>query len=178
MVPPEDDGRESDGQAFLEDARERIAARKAELQKRGAEDAGPDSTFRERYDHLVGELGALLETLEELEVEPHGSSGLSVRFAPTDREVRITALEEQGFVHFVFGHATLGTLHRAEHHATRPFGDRPPDVPKLARQLLAFLVEGVEPGWLARRSSPDGQNDAPPTPADGGDDEELELPLE
>ena len=84
------------------------------------------------------------------------------------------SLEEQGFVHFVFGHATLGTLHRAEHHASHPFGETPPDVPRLVRQLIGFLVEGAEPRWLTERPEPG----APATRADTRGDTTLELPLQ
>lgn len=173
MIPPEEAGPESDWSDFVSEARRKIAARKEELEATGRDEPGPDATFPERYDHLVGELVAMLDPLAELEVEPHGERGLRIRFPPTDREVRITSLEEQGFVHFVFGHATLGTLHRAEHHATRPFADRPPDLPKLARQLLAFLTDGLEPRWLTHRPPEE------PAPRQERDrDDELELPLE
>jgi hypothetical protein len=109
-----------------------------------------------------------------VEHELHGPTGLRIRFAPTDREVRVTALEDQDLVHFVFGHTTLGTLHRAEHHAARPFGDGPPDVPRLLRQILSFLIEGVEPRWLTRRPAPghEVRDDEDPKT------EILELPLE
>ena len=45
----------------------------------------------------------------------------------TDREVRVTALEDQDLVHFVFGHTTLGTLHRAEHRDGGEEGEGEPD---------------------------------------------------
>ncbi len=159
-------------EAFVGEARERIAARKARLDEAGFPSPGADATFDERYDHLLRELGELLEELPEIDVEAHGTTGLRMRFEPSEREVRITRLEEQGLVHFVFGHATLGTLHRAEHHASRPFGDKPPDVPRLLRQLLNFLIEGVEPRWLTERPSEDGQavRESP--------GQELELPLD
>lgn len=174
MFPPEDVGGDADRRAFIASARERIAARKEEIERAGHEGPDAGSTFEERYEHLLRELAELYEPLSELEVEAHGPLGLRIRFPPTEREVRITSLEEQGFVHFVFGHSTLGTLHRAEHHAARPFGDRAPDVPKLARQILGFLVEGTEPRWLARRPA---REEASPS-AEPPDDDVLELPLD
>lgn len=138
----------------------------------------PGASFRERYDHLVDELAAVIEEIPELEVEPQGTDGLRVRFPPTDREVRITPLEEQSFVHFVFGHATVGTLHRAEHHASRPFADAPPDVPRLARQLLDFLIEGTEPRWLSQRPEPTEERERPRPRSEEEPDGTLELPLE
>jgi len=157
---------------FVGEVRERIAAR----QERAGElppGPGDEAEFEARYEHLVRELVDLLEEVPEIEVEPHGPSGVRLRFPPTDREVRITSLDAQRFVHFVFSHATLGTLHRAEHHASRPFGDRSPDVPRLLRQILRFLVEGAEPKWLTKRSDP-------PRPAreNLAPDPELELPLD
>jgi hypothetical protein len=114
-----------------------------------------------------------LEELPQVEHEPHGPAGLRIRFAPADREVRLTPLEDQSLVHFVFGHTTLGTLHRAEHHAARPFGEGPPDVPRLLRQILSFLIEGVEPRWLTHRPAPEAtsRGETPIT-------EILELPLD
>ncbi len=152
-------------------ARERIAEQQAR-RERDAPTPGPEADFLARYEHLLEELSELLGAIPELEVEPRGSSGLRVAFPPTTREVRVTSLEEQGFVHFVFGHATLGTLHRAEHHATRPFGDARPDVPRLARQLLAFLIEGAEPRWLSKR--PDETRSVRGASPEGT----LELPLD
>lgn len=173
MVEPEDREVPADWSEFVVRARERIAEQKAQRERDGgAPSPGPEAGFLERYDHLVAELSDLLAAIPELEIEPHGPSGLRIGFPPTHREVRVTALEEQGFVHFVFGHATLGTLHRAEHHATRPFGDARPDVPRLARQVLAFLIEGVEPRWLTHRPA------EPPTAREPGPDETLELPLD
>ncbi|MFN2383132.1 MAG: hypothetical protein ABR559_02585 [Gemmatimonadota bacterium] len=134
----------------------------------------PDSTFPERFEHLVRELTDLLDAHPEIEVEPQGTEGLRMRYDPTDREVRLTPLEEQALVHFVFGHTTLGTLHRAEHHASHPFGGRSPDVPRLWRQIEAFLVEGIHPRWLTERPAPD-------SPAARRPDESsaiLELPLD
>lgn len=171
MTEPGDRDAAEDWSELVARARERIAEHNAR-RERAEPSPGPEADFLERYDHLVGELADLLSTIPELEVEPHGPSGLRVAFPPAIREVRITPLEEQGFVHFVFGHTTLGTLHRAEHHATRPFGDVRPDVPRLARQLLAFLVEGAEPRWLSNR--PVEPRAAPEPTADGT----LELPLD
>lgn len=182
MNAPDSAGPDRDWQALIADARERIAARKARLEEeRLAETPGADAGFRERYDHLLEELGQLLAEIPELEVEPHGPDGLRVRFPPTDREVRITPLDEQQFVHFVFGHTTLGTLHRAEHHASRPFGDASPDLPRLARQLLNFLIEGREPGWISQRSGAGRdarRRSERPDAAESAEDEELELPLD
>ncbi|MDX1661590.1 MAG: hypothetical protein R3326_07350, partial [Gemmatimonadota bacterium] len=81
------------------------------------------------------------------------------------------------------GHTTLGTLHRAEHHASRPFADHAPDLPRLARQLLNFLIEGHEPGWISRRGGAtrdrrSGSRSAGRAGAGSEDDEELELPLD
>lgn len=109
--------------------------------------------FGERYDRLLRELTDLLDEIPTVENEPHGPSGLRIGFPTSEREVRITPLEDQALVHFVFGHAALGS--RAEHHASRPFGEGPPDVTKLLRQLLAFLIEGSEPRWLTRRPPAD-----------------------
>lgn len=139
-------------------------------------DAGSSAGFLERYDRLLAEISELLEAIPEVQQESQGPSGLRVRVADSDREVRITPLEEQALVHFVFGHSTLGTLHRAEHHASRPFGDRPPDTVKLIRQILAFLTEGAEPRWLTRRPPPAGSGvrETDESPAL----DELELPLD
>lgn len=167
--PPRPDDDWSD---FVAEVRERIAARRGRADETPA-GPGDEAGFQMRYDHLVRELVDLLEEVPEIDVERHGPSGVRLHFPPTDREVRITSLEDQRLVHFVFGHATLATLHRAEHHASRPFGDRAPDVPRLLRQILRFLVEGVEPKWLTRpRESPRQARESPAS------DEELELPLE
>lgn len=168
MTPPPERDLPEEWKETLERARESIAAR----QPRASPDHEPEAGFHERYERLLADLGNFLEELPQIEHEPHGPAGIRVRFPPTDREVRLTALEDQGLVHFVFGHATLGTLHRAEHHAARPFGERPPDVPRLLKQILSFLVDGVEPRWLTHRPAP---------PAGGRDEaapEVLELPLD
>lgn len=182
MNPPDSAGPERDWQALVAEAKERIAQKKARLEAEGlVETPDTEAGFRERYDHLRDELGQLLGEIPELEVEPHGADGLRVAFPPTEREVRITPLDEQQFVHFVFGHATLGTLHRAEHHASRPFADQPPDLPRLARQLLGFLIEGREPGWIRSGQGsvrePRGAG-SDREPEDEGEGEELELPLD
>jgi len=163
----------ADWQAIVARSRERIADKKARLDALGLPVPGDGASFPERYDHLVREIGDLLEEIPEIETEPLGTSGLRIRFAPTEREVRVTPLEEQGLVHFVFAHTTLGTLHRAEHHASRPFGGVRPDVPKLLRQLLNFLIEGIEPRWLEHRTRE-------PKVREGTDGESvvLELPLD
>lgn len=177
MVPRHPPDPDQDWSAFVSEARERIAARTRALEEEGvAAPPGADATFRDRFEHLVAGLVEMLEDFPELATEPHGPDGLRVQFPPTGREVRVTPLEEQGFVHFVFGHGTLGTLHRAEHHASRPFGDDPPDVARLLRQILDFLVEGREPRWIARRPAPPS-----PSPAPSRQDDEgpvLELPLD
>lgn len=160
--------------AIVARARERIAAKQARLEAKGWAYPGTGSSFQERYEALIEELGDLLEEIPEIEAEPHGPAGLRIRFAPTEREVRITSLEEQALVHFVFGHSTLGTLHRAEHHASHPFGPKRPDAPRLLQQILDFLIEGREPRWLTRR--PSGM---PPAAREGpSEDETLELPLD
>ena len=174
MFPPDPGAPPPDWRELVAAARERIAAKKERLEAEGLAAPPTGAPFSERYDHLLAELLALLGEVPELEIESHGSSGARIAFPPTEREVRITALEETGFVHFVFGHAGLGSLHRAEHHASRPFGEERPDVPKLARQLLAFLVDGTEPRWM-REPPPGGPAPGPrPVPAEGT----LELPLD
>ena len=170
MTDPGERDAAEDWTELVARARERIARDRE--RRESVEPPGPEADFLARYEHLVGELSELLSTIPELDVEPHGPSGMRVAFPPSDREVRVTALEDQGLVHFVFGHTTLGTLHRAEHHASRPFGEARPEVPRLARQLLDFLVEGIEPRWLSRR--PAGPK-ASPDPAPDGP---LELPLD
>lgn len=163
----------ADWDAFVARARERIADRKARREGTGTPYPGDGASFPERYGHLIEEMADLLEELPEIEVESLGTSGLKLRFAPTEREVRITPLEEQALVHFVFAHTTLGTLHRAEHHASRPFGQIRPDAPKLLRQILSFLIEGIEPRWLSQRhSEPRVAREGVP------EDEVLELPLD
>ncbi len=157
--------------SLVRELRERVAARE---ERRAAAHPAPDASFQERYDYLLGELVDVLDRIPEIETEPIGSAGIRLSYEPTEREVRITALEEQGFVHFVFGHATLGTLHRAEHHASHPFGDTPPDVSRLVRQLIGFLVEGIEPRWLSERPEPD----SPANRAERPGGETLELPLQ
>ena len=171
MAPPTDPPDSSERAALVRELRERVSTRE---ERRETSHPPIDASFQERYEHMLAELVDVLERIPEIETEPIGSSGLKLRYEPTEREVRITALEEQGFVHFVFGHATLGTLHRAEHHASHPFGETPPDVPRLVRQLIGFLVEGAEPRWLTERPEPG----APATRADTRGDTTLELPLQ
>ena len=171
MAPPIDPEDRSDRAALVRELRERVTARE---ERRDAVRPAADASFQERYDHLLGDLVDVLGQIPEIETEPIGTTGLKLAYEPTEREVRITALEEQGFVHFVFGHATLGTLHRAEHHASRPFGDAPPDVSRLVRQLIGFLVEGAEPRWLSERPEPESSA----TRAERTGGETLELPLE
>ena len=130
-----------------------------------------DATFRDRYDRLIRALLDLVELEHDVVCEPVGTHGVRLWLPDTNREVRITAIEEQSRIHFVFGHTTLGTMHRAEHHASRPFADRAPDVPRLLFQLLDFLKQGTEPRWLTRRP---GTGDRAREP---GPDDELELPL-
>ena len=164
----------ADWDAFVARARERIAAKQAQREASGIAYPGADATFQERYEALVQEVIELLEEIPEIGSEAHGPMGLKIFFAPTEREVRITPLDEQALVHFVFGHTTLGTLHRAEHHASRPFGAGRPDVPKLLRQLLNFLIEGVEPRWITERAP-----DVPRVAREATvEDEILELPLD
>jgi hypothetical protein len=171
MSDPPDSDPALERAALVRELRERVAARE---ERREASHPAADASFQERYDHLLGELVDVLDRIPEIETEPIGSAGLRLSYGPTEREVRITALEEQGFVHFVFGHATLGTLHRAEHHASHPFGDTPPDVSRLVRQLIGFLVEGIEPRWLSERPEPD----SPASRAERPGAETLELPLQ
>lgn len=171
MTPPIDPEDRSERAELVRELRERVTARE---ERRDTGRPAADASFQERYDHLLGELVDVLGQIPEIETEAIGSTGLKLAYEPTEREVRITALEEQGFVHFVFGHATLGTLHRAEHHASRPFGDVPPDVPRLVRQLIGFLVEGAEPRWLSERPEPGSSA----TRAERSRGETLELPLD
>lgn len=110
-----------------------------------------EADFDDRYEHLVHELRDLLGVIEEVERHALGRLGIRFSLAEADREVRITSLEDQERVHFVFGHPALGR--RAEHHASRPFGDRTPDVLKLAEQVLAFLITGTEPRWAIHRTA-------------------------
>lgn len=164
----------SEWDSFVTRARERIAAKVARREAMGIATPGADASFPERYEALLQEMTDCLEEIPEIEAEPHGPAGLRLHFPPTEREVRVTQLEEQALVHFVFGHTTLGTLHRAEHHASRPFGQSRPDVPKLLRHLLNFLIEGVEPRWLSERPSTE-----PRTAREGESrGETLELPLD
>lgn len=171
MVPPTDPPDPSDRAALVRELRERVSARE---ERKGAAQPTADASFQERYDHLLSEIVDVLGRIPEIETEPIGTTGVKLRYEPTEREVRITALEEQSFVHFVFGHATLGTLHRAEHHASHPFGETSPDVPRLVRQLIGFLVEGIEPRWLTERPEPE----SPASRAERPDAETLELPLQ
>lgn len=171
-MPEPDESR--DWEAFAERARERMARRQARLEAAGRAYPSAGASFRERYQALIEDLEELCEDLPEIEVESHGPAGLRLRFAPTEREVRLTPLEEQRRAHFVFSHATLGTLHRAEHHASRPFGERRPDAPRLLRQILDFLIDGREPRWLNHPPP-----ESPHTARDGSSgDETLELPLD
>ena len=171
MAPATDPPVPSDRAALVRELRERVSARE---ERRDVAHPPVDASFQERYDHLLAEIVDVLGRIPEIETEAIGTAGLKLRYEPTEREVRITALEEQGFVHFVFGHATLGTLHRAEHHASHPFGDTPPDVARLVRQLIGFLVEGAEPRWLSERPEPDSTA----TRAERPGSETLELPLQ
>lgn len=171
MTPATDPLVPSDRAALVRELRDRVSAKE---ERRDVAHPPVDASFQERYDHLLAELVDVLGRIPEIETEAIGTAGLKLRYEPTEREVRITALEEQGFVHFVFGHATLGTLHRAEHHASHPFGDTPPDVARLVRQLIGFLVEGAEPRWLSERPEPDSTATRAERP--GGDT--LELPLQ
>lgn len=171
MNPPSERDFSEEWKEVLEQTRAKIAERQ-ELAEQTPEGEPSGAGFQDRYDRLLEDLRGFLEELPQIGHEPHGPKGLRIHFAPTDREVRMTALEDQAMVHFVFGHMTLGTLHRAEHHAARPFGDRPPDVPRLLRQILSFLIEGVEPRWLTHRTVPDSTDREGPAP------EVLELPLD
>lgn len=159
-------------QEIVARARERIAEKQARREAMGLPVPGDGAGFSERYEHLVQEMEDLLEEIPEIDTESLGTSGLRMRFGPTEREIRVTPLDDQGLVHFVFAHTTMGTLHRAEHHASRPFGAVRPDVPKLLRQLLNFLIEGIEPRWLVQKPPP-----AEPTVREGTSPV-LELPLD
>lgn len=172
MSPPDEDST-PDWEELITSARARINAKKARLDEEGRRGPGAEAGFRERYAFLLRELNDLLDELPEVEHQAHGPEGVRIRFAPTDREVRITSLEDQGLVHFVFGHATLGTLHRAEHHAARPFGDGPPNLALLLQQIVDFLIEGSEPRWLTHRP----QEASHHVPAEELD-QALELPLD
>lgn len=171
MTTPAESEPSPDRAALVRELRERISSREA---RREAAHPTAEASFQERYDDLLGELVDILGRIPEIETETIGSAGIRLAYPPTEREVRITALEEQGYVHFVFGHATLGTLHRAEHHASHPFGEAPPDVSRLVHQLIGFLIEGMEPRWLSERPEPG----TPAARADRSPDETLELPLE
>jgi hypothetical protein len=170
MIGPPDAGSAEERRALLAEIRDRV---EAHAEKRSTpEGPGPDADFKPRYDHLVGDLDVLLEAVPEVKHEPHGPAGMRIAFSSTEREVRITPLEDQELVHFVFGHAALAG--RAEHHASRPFGDAPPNIPKLAGQILAFLITGAEPKWLTHRPPADSSVVKEP----GADSEILELPLD
>lgn len=127
--------------------------------------------FDERYEHLLHELRTLLDVVDEIDRDALGRSGVRYTLPEVEREVRITSLEEQELVHFVFGHAALGR--RAEHHASRPFGDRAPDILKLADQILAFLIHGREPRWAVHRTARTSRSSSRVA-----DDPVLELPLD
>ena len=148
------------------------------LRRIAAYDGGVRSRLRQMFDLDWSDplLYDLVVNTERMGLESSVRQVLTlaeaVEFQPS--AASRTALEDQALVHFVFGHTTLGTLHRAEHHAARPFGDGPPDVPRLLRQILSFLIEGVEPRWLTRRAAPSHtvRDDQDPKT------EILELPLE
>ncbi len=170
MTDPPDASSAEERRALLSEIRDRV---EVHAEKRSTpEEPGPGANFKLRYDHLVRGLEALLEAVPEVEHEPHGPAGMRIAFPVTEREVRITPLEDQELVHFVFGHAALAG--RAEHHASRPFGGERPDVPKLAGQVLAFLITGAEPKWLTHRPPADSSVAKEP----GADSEVLELPLD
>jgi hypothetical protein len=170
MASPPDAGSAEERRALLGEILDRV---ETDAEERSIpEGPGPGAEFKPRYDHLVGSLELVLESVPEVEHEPLGSSGTRIAYPATEREVRITPLEDQELVHFVFGHAALAG--RAEHHASRPFGDVLPNIPKLAAQILAFLIVGDEPKWLTHRPPADSSV----VKEAGVDSEVLELPLD
>jgi hypothetical protein len=170
MMGPPDAGSAEERRALLSEILDRV---ETDAEKRSIPDGpGPGADFKPRYDHLVGGLEVALDAVPEVEHDPKGPSGMRIAFPTTEREVRITPLEDQELVHFVFGHAALAG--RAEHHASRPFGDVLPNIPKLAAQILAFLIVGDEPKWLTHRPPADSSV----VKEAGVDSEVLELPLD
>jgi hypothetical protein len=170
MVSPQDAGSAEERRALLGEILDRVET--AAEERSIPEGPAPSADFKPRYDHLVGGLELILGVVPEVEHEPLGSSGMRIAFPATEREVRITPLEDQELVHFVFSHAALAG--RAEHHASRPFGDVRPNTPKLAAQILAFLIVGDEPKWLTHRPSADSSV----VRETGVHSEVLELPLD
>jgi hypothetical protein len=143
-----------DREEFIAGARQRIAEKRARLAPHAET---PDSEeFEEKYRFLVEGLRRAFEAVDEpgLEVETFGSSGLRIAFrvldpqrddAPiVDREIRVSRVDATEEVHLVFS-----SFQRAERHAT--FKLNRPHLPRVEAAFVDFLVEGIEPAWVARR---------------------------
>jgi hypothetical protein len=141
---------------FIASVRQRVAEKRSRL---AAHPESPDSEreFGEKYRYLVEGLQRTFEAVNEpgLEVEPFGSSGLRIGFRLTDpqrdedlpivdREIRVSRVDATEEVHLVFG-----SFQKAERHAT--FKLTRPNLPRVEAAFVDFLIEGVEPPWLARR---------------------------
>jgi len=144
-----------DREQFIAGVKDRIAEKRARLAPAAAAPES-DREFEEKYRYLAEGLRRTFEAVDEegLEVETFGSSGLRIAFqvpdpqrddAPiVDREVRVSRVDATEEVHLVFS-----SFQKAERHAT--FKLSRPDLPRVEAAFVDFLVEGIEPPWLARR---------------------------
>lgn len=177
-----------DRERFIAQVRDRVTEKRARLTPTlDAPEA--ERAFEDKYRYLVDGLRRTFEDVGEpgFEVEPFGSSGLRIAFrvldpqrdeAPiVDREIRVSRVDATEEVHLVFS-----SFQRAERHAT--FKLSRPSLPRVEAAFVDFLVEGIEPSWLARRrrETPSGENDRDAEEPGGGesdtDQATLELPLD
>jgi hypothetical protein len=144
-----------DRDRFVEGVRRRVAEKRSRLAAH-PESPGSERAFEEKYRYLVEGLRRTFEAVGEpgLEVESFGSAGLRIAFRVADpqpddlpivdREIRVSKVDATEEVHLVFS-----SFQKAERHAT--FKLNRPHLPKVEAAFVDFLIEGVEPPWLARR---------------------------
>jgi hypothetical protein len=173
---------------FVAEVRERLAEKRARVTPAPAAPEA-EREFEEKYRYLVDGLRRIFEAVGEpgLEVEPFGSSGLRISFRVADpqredvpivdREIRVSRVDATEEVHLVFS-----SFQRAERHAT--FKLTRPHLPRVEAAFVDFLVEGIEPPWLARRrraARAPGEDEAASERSAGEEAAEqgtLELPFE
>jgi hypothetical protein len=144
-----------DREQFIAEVRARVAEKRARLAP-APEAPGSDREFEEKYSYLLEGLRRTFEAVGEpgLEVEPFGSSGIRISFRVPDpqhedtpiidREIRVSKVDATEEVHLVFS-----SFQRAERHAT--FKLSRPQLLRVEAAFVDFLIEGIEPPWLARR---------------------------
>jgi len=167
-----------DRQRFIDGVRQRLAEKRERLAAH-PESPGSERAFEEKYRYLIDGLRRTFEAVDEtgLEVDTFGTAGLRISFRVADaqrddlpivdREIRVSKVDATEEVHLVFS-----SFQKAERHAT--FKLNRPHLPRVEAAFVDFLIEGVEPPWLARRRRERVAGEGAPDEAAASKAEELE----